>query len=206
MSAPPKTILLATHEEERAIRDAVRDVNPSTLGPGRVLANLNHTEALLDLLADPAVSDPIYALPRPFTAASVAAWITECEAARRAGDALLILTLSQDGVVYGYSKISVWPKQSSAELGGALRAGLQNAGAGGAGAAHTIGWIFEHLRVRLICLTAALDNARSTKLIDRMGFNRMGERDVTRVDGTIRRSHYWELTVDEWQHVRKANG
>ncbi|MBP6014595.1 MAG: GNAT family N-acetyltransferase [Alphaproteobacteria bacterium] len=198
MSAPPKTVLTATPEEERAIRDAVRNADPLTLGPGRIIANETHAAGVLDLFADTAVSEPIYDLPRPFTLASIAAWIAESERQRQTGDGLLILTATPDGTVMGYSKISVWPDRASAELGGAIRATLQNSGAGGSGAAHTIGWIFTTLKVRLIGLTAALDNIRSAKLIDRIGFRRLGERESIRPDGTIRRSLYWEMTAAEW--------
>ena len=170
-------------------------------GPGRVIANAAHAAATVDLLSDPAVSDPIYDLPRPIGIPSVTDWIEESERLRQAGEAVLFLTMSPDGTATGYSRITVWPERSSAELAGAIRAGLQNAGAGGAGAAHTIGWIFETLRVRLICLTAAIDNVRSTKLIDRMGFRRMGEREAVRPDGTTRRSHYWELSREEWDRL-----
>lgn len=197
MAAPPKTVLHVSAEEEQAIREAVRTADLTTLGTGRALATEALAEATLDLLADPAVSEPIYALPKPVTLASVKAWIRECEDARRRGECLLILN-THDGHVMGYSKVTVWPDRSAAELGGALRASLQSAGAGGAGAAHTIGWIFAALGVRMICLTAALDNVRSAKLIDRMGFRRMGERDAIRADGTTRRSLYWEMTADEW--------
>jgi RimJ/RimL family protein N-acetyltransferase len=64
--------------------------------------------------------------------------------------------------------------------------------------ARTFAWIFETLGVRLMCLTAALDNVRSQKGIDAAGFRRMGEREVTRADGTKRASVYWELSRDEW--------
>jgi RimJ/RimL family protein N-acetyltransferase len=198
LAAPPKTVLEASREEEAAIRDAVRTADPTTLGLARVLARADHAEAVLDLLSDPAVSEPIYALPKPLTLASVRGWIDDCEAALRRGEGLLILNTIEGGPVMGYSKVTVWPDRSSAELGGALRASLQNSGAGGAGAAHTIGWIFKTLKVRLICLTAATDNVRSAKLIDRIGFKRLGERDATRSDGTTRRSIYWELTAQEW--------
>jgi RimJ/RimL family protein N-acetyltransferase len=197
LAAPPKTVLEVTAEEEAAIREAVRNADPATLGIGRVLATEAHAEATFDLLADPAVSEPIYALPKPMTLASVNRWIGESEQARQKGECLLILNV-HNGQVTGYSKVTVWPDRSAAELGGAIRANLQSSGAGGTGAAHTIGWIFETLKVRLICLTAAIDNLRSAKLIDRMGFKRMGERDAQRPDGTIRRSIYWELTADEW--------
>ncbi len=198
MAAPPKTVLEASREEEAAIRDAVRAADPKTLGLARVLARADHAEAVLDLLADPAVSEPIYALPKPLTLGSVRDWIEDCRAARLRGEGLLILNMIEDGPVMGYSKVTVWPDRSSAELGGAIRANLQNSGAGGAGAAHTIGWIFRTLKIRLIGLTAATDNVRSAKLIDRIGFKRMGERDALRPDGSIRRSIYWELTAAEW--------
>jgi RimJ/RimL family protein N-acetyltransferase len=201
MSAPPKTVLEVSPDEEFAIREAVRHCDPLTLGFGRVIATAAHAPAALDLLSDPAVSDPIYDLPRPLTLQNVAAWIAESANLRERGEALLVLTTNADGQATGYSRITVWPDRSSAELAGAIRAGLQNTGSGGAGAAHTIGWIFETLRVRLICLTAALDNVRSTRLIDRMGFRRMGERDGIRPDGTVRRSHYWELTRNEWNDI-----
>lgn len=203
MSAPPKTILHASPAEEQAIRAAVRSADPATLGPGRVLASPVHAEGVLDLLSDPAVSDPIYDLPRPLTRATVTGWIAEAEALRTRGEALLILTVTPDARVMGYSRITVWPDRASAELAGAIRAGLQNTGSGGAGAAHTSGWIFETLGVRMMCLTAALDNIRSTRLIDRAGFRRMGERDGTRPDGTIRRSNYWELTRLEWNAIAR---
>lgn len=199
MSAPPKTILSATPDEEAAIRRKVRSADISTLGPHRMLANASHAPGVLDLFADPAVSDPLYSLPRPLTLQSITGWIGECMSAHERGECLLVLTIDAEGIVQGYSKMSVWPERSSAELGGALRASLQNAGSGGAGAAHTISWMFENLGVRLICLTAALDNIRSIKLIDRMGFRRMGEREAIRPDGTTRRSHYWEMTREEWE-------
>lgn len=201
MSAPPKTVLTATPEEERAIRERVRTADPKTLGFGRALADESHVDGVLALLSDPRVSDPIYDLPRPFTRESITAWINTAQHSRESGDGLLFVTALPDGEVMGYSKVTVWPDRSSAELGGALKAERQNSGSGGAGAAQTIGWIFSALGVRLIGLTAALDNVRSAKLIDRIGFTRMGERDSIRADGTVRRSLYWEMTSEEWKKL-----
>ena len=59
--------------------------------------------------------------------------------------------------------------------------------------------MFETLGVRLIGLTAALDNVRSAAAIDGAGFRRMGEVESVRSDGTTRRSLYWELTREEWE-------
>jgi RimJ/RimL family protein N-acetyltransferase len=199
MSAPPKTVLHASAAEAEAIRQAVRTADPANLGPGRVRAELAHAPGLAALLADPRVSEPIYDLPRPIDEDHVARWVAEAQAQALAGEGLLIVSLDAARQVAGYSKITVWPERASGELAGAMRADLQNRGQGGPGAAHTFGWMFEALGLRLIGLTAALDNVRSAKLIEAAGFRPMGEREATRPDGTIRRSRYWELTRDDWR-------
>lgn len=199
MSAPPKTVLTAGLQEEAAIREAVRTVDPLTLGEGRVIAGAQHAPGLTRLLEDPAVSGPIYDLPRPITEANVAIWIAECARQQAAGEGVLILSLDPQGEVAGYSKFSVWPDRSSAEIAGATRADLQGRGQGGPGAARSFGWMFEVLGVRLIGLTAALDNVRSAKVIEAAGFVSMGEREVVRPDGTVRRSLYWEMTREAWE-------
>lgn len=199
MSAPPKTVLHASEAEAEAIRRAVRTADVATLGPNRARAELKHVPGLSRLLSDPAVSAPIYDLPRPLTEEGLTRWVVENQAQALAGDALLIVTLDEAGEVAGYSRISVWPEHASAELAGAMRADLQNRGQGGSGAAHTFGWIFETLGVRLMCLTAALDNVRSAKLIEAAGFRPLGVREAVRPDGTTRESLYWEMTRDEWR-------
>ena len=193
MSAPPRTVLTATPEEEAAIRAAVRRAE------GHTVAGPEHVDGLVALLSDPRVSDPIYDLPRPFTRESVARWVAESEALRQEGRCVLAVSLDDAGQVAGYSRFTVWPERSSAELAGARRADLQNSGSGRQGVSHSIAWMFEELGVRLIGLTAALDNIRSAKAIDGAGFTRMGEVESVRPDGTIRRSLYWELTRDLWR-------
>jgi hypothetical protein len=95
--------------------------------------------ALVALLSDEAVSGPIYDLPRPITADSVTRWVAEAQAQALAGEGLLVVNFDEAGEVAGYSKITVWPERSSAELAGAMRADLQNRGEGGAGAAPSAG-------------------------------------------------------------------
>ena len=199
MSAPPKTLIHASAAEAEALRERVRTADVSTLGPDRERAELKHVPGLVALLADPRVSGPIYDLPRPINADSVTRWVAESQAQALAGEALLLVTLDPAGEVSAYSKITVWPEHLSAELAGAVRADLQNSGRGGAGMAHTFGWIFETLGVELMCLTAALDNVRVQKGIDAAGFVRMGERDAVRADGSIRKSVYWEMTRAQWR-------
>lgn len=199
MSAPPKTVLEVSRAEAEAIRQAVRTADVASLGAGRVRADLHHVPGLVTLLVDDRVSGPIYDLPRPITEDSLTRWVAESQAQALAGEGLLIVNLDAAGEVAGYSKITVWPERSAAELAGAVRADRQNSGQGGTSMAHSFGWIFETLGVRMMCLTAALDNLRVQKGIDGAGFTRMGERDAVRPDGTIRRSIYWEMTRDDWR-------
>ena len=51
MSAPPKTVLQASHDEAEAIRHAVRTIDVGTLGPGRARAEMKHVPGLVELLA-----------------------------------------------------------------------------------------------------------------------------------------------------------
>lgn len=202
MSDPPVTVLRAFPGEEAAIRRRVQEVDPLTLGPDRVIATPAHAASLARMLGDPRVSDPIYDLPRPISEETVRAWIVATAADQARGEAVLILSLDEDGEVAGYSRFSVWPDRSSAELAGATRADRQNRGQGTAGAARSFGWMFDVLGVRLIGLTAALDNVRSARVIEAAGFRPMGERDSRRPDGTERRSLYWEMTAEEWARRR----
>ena len=129
--------------------------------------------------------------------------MAQSEALRQEGRCILSVTFDEAGEVAGYARFTVWPERSSAELAGARRADLQNSGSGRQGVARSIAWMFEELGVRLIGLTAALDNVRSAKAIDGAGFTRMGEVESVRPDGTVRRSLYWELSRDEWVRMHR---
>lgn len=203
MSAPPFTRLDVSAEEANAIRKAVRNADVSLLGPTYAIAGPEHVEGLLGLLDDPRVSDPIYDLPRPFTRQSIEEWVTEARRKQQCGEAILAVMFDQDGLIGSYSYFTVWPQRSAAEIAGAYRPDLQNRGTGKSGAARSFGWMFEHLGVRLIGLTAAQDNERSAAVIEAAGFVPMGERDSTRPDGTKRRSRYWEMQRDDWRKLSR---
>jgi RimJ/RimL family protein N-acetyltransferase len=186
-------------EEQSAIRLAVRLADPDELGPGRVYARDEHADALAEMLGDPAVNAPLYDLPRPITPDTMRRWIEACADARSRGEGLLILNFDPAGALAGYSEITVWPERATAELGGALRPSAQGGGHGASGAFALFNWMFRRLRVRLIALTAAQDNARSIKLIGKAGFRRTGLRDVETNAGTTQSVVSWEVTVDEWR-------
>ena len=203
MSAPPVTVLTASPEEEAAIRQAVRTADPSVITPTARVAREGDIAGLVDLLSDPLVSGPIYDIPRPIDPARIGAWAARSLRLREAGEALLTVTPDETGRLAAYSRITVWPERSSAELAGAQRADRQNSGQGAVGAARSFGFMFEVLGVRLVGLTAALDNVRSARVIEAAGFKPMGERLSQLPDGGTRRSLYWEMTREDWLTQRR---
>jgi RimJ/RimL family protein N-acetyltransferase len=180
---------------EEAIRAAVRAA--TQMGESR-LARLEDAGGLFALLSDPLVHAPIYTLPRPLTEASVAAFIAVHLEERAAGEGLLFVRAGAGGQVMGYSDVQVWPELAAGELGGALHPSLHGKGAGGRGAAASFAWMFEALGLDLLCETAALDNVPTQRMLDGLGFRRMGETLSTRPDGTTRASLVWEMTRAEW--------
>ena len=178
-----------------AIRAAVRA--STQMGESR-LARLEDAGGLFALLSDPLVHAPIYTLPRPLTEASVAAFIAMHFEERAAGEGLLFVREGEGGQVMGYSDVQVWPDWGAGELGGALHPSLHGKGAGGRGAAASFAWMFEALGLDLLCETAALDNVPTQRMLDGLGFRRMGETLSTRPDGTTRASLVWEMTLAEW--------
>ncbi len=202
MSAEPLTELDVGKAEEKAIRAAVRRADVSLLGSGYRIASASDVRGLIALLSDPVVSDPIYDLPRPFTASVIGAWVEQALARKERGEAVLAVMCDDAGEISGYSYFTVWPDRSAAEIAGAHRADTQNQGAGKAGAARSFGWMFDHLGVRLIGVTAALDNVRSARVIEAAGFVDMGERENRKPDGSTRRSRYWEMSRERWKTIR----
>lgn len=191
----PVTRNAASPEKAEAIRAAVRAA--AEMGDSR-LARPEDAAGFLALLSDPAVHAPIYTLPRPLTEASVAAFIETHVAEREAGIGLLFLREGEDGRIMGYSDVQVWPELAAGELGGALHPSLHGQGTGGRGAAASFSWMFRELKLDLLCETAALDNVATQRLLDGLGFRRMGEVTSIRADGTTRASLVWEMTRDEW--------
>lgn len=191
----PLTRMPAAPERVQAIRAAVRAA--TQMGESR-LARPEDAAGLFALLSDPLVHAPIYSLPRPLTETRVAAFIAAHLAERAAGEGLLFVREGEGGQVMGYSDVQVWPDWGAGELGGALHPSLHGKGAGGRGAAASFAWMFEALGLGLLCETAALGNVPTQRMLDGLGFRRMGETLSTRPDGTTRASLVWEMTRAEW--------
>ncbi len=204
MTKIPLTRIEAAPEKSASIRAAVRSVSFPPGGRKR-LAAAGDAAAFHDLIADPRVSDPIYTLPKPPTLDAARAFIERHQAERARGEGLLIFDFDEAGGIAGYHDIQVWPEWAASELGGAIRPDGQGGGAGTAGAAMAFDWLFDVVGVDLICETAALDNVRTRKLLERIGFRFVGEIESELPDGGVRPSFYFELTRAEWRRRNQAS-
>lgn len=193
------SIPLTRHEvsPERAeeIRIAVRIAD--RLGESR-LARPSDAPGFLRFVSDPAVHVPVYSLPRPLSLDAVEMFIETHIVEREAGIGLLFVREGEDGAIMGYSDIQVWPQWAAGELGGALHPSLHGKGMGAAGAAASFSWMFDTLGLDLLCETAAPDNPATARLLDGLGFRRMGQISSIRPDASTRASLVWEITRAEW--------
>lgn len=199
VSTIPLSRVPVPSDHQARIREAVRSVETigTSIGESR-LAHLSDAEPLAEFLRNPAVHAPIYSLPRVITPETIAEFIAAHIEERAQGVGLLFVRTDASGEIVGYSDFQIWPEWAAGELGGALHPSLQNQGRGAAGAASSFDWMFQALHLELICATAALDNIRTAKLLNALGFHRMGEIDSVREDGSMRRSKVWELSKQEW--------
>lgn len=200
MTSIPITRNPVPDEKAAAIRAAV--ASASSLGPdsdSSRLATTSDAAIFHEFLSDPQIHAPIYTLPRPLTVESVRAFIADHQQQREQGTGLLFLTIDEQGRISGYSDICIWPEWAAGELGGALHPDRQGQRRGVEGARQSFGWMFDQLGLDLICETASLDNHRTAHLLDGLGFQRMGEIESKRADGTTRPSLVWEISQAQWQ-------
>lgn len=195
MEGIPITRHPAPPEQVERIRTAVREAE--TLRDSR-LARPEDAEGLYALFAEPKVNAPIYSLPRPLNVENVRTFIEDHLAQRARGEGLLFVRDEGEGRIMGYSDIQVWPEWSAGEIAGGLHPSLHSKGSGTQGAAQTFTWMFEALHLDLICETASLENVITQRMLDGMGFHRMGQVTSRRPDGTTRESLVWEMGRQEW--------
>ncbi len=166
------------------------------------VVTLDDVDALMELLIDPVISGPIYNLPKPITRDNVLQFIEQHLFEQERGEGLLMISMTETGTVTAYHDVQVWPQWAAAELAGAISRDRQNTGKGGADASIAFDWLFEEIGVELICETGALDNVRTARLLERIGFSYMGEIESTLPGGGMRPSRYWELTKSNWADHR----
>ncbi len=199
MTELPLTRIAASKERQARIRNAVSKAE-ELAGIARV-AREGDVDALTALLLDRQTSEPIYTLPEQINRDTVASFINQHLVEREGGAGLLMVSVDESGVASAYHDIQFWPQWAACELGGAIRRDRQNSGQGGTGAAVAFGWLFEVIGVDLICETAALDNVRTARLLERIGFTYRGEIESRLSGGGLRPSHYWELERADWSAV-----
>lgn len=169
------------------------------LGGYSRVATQGDAAGLLDLFSDPKIYERIYTIPRPLTLETVSAFIDAHIVEQAAGEGGLFVRLDEGGEIVGYTDIQLWPQWGAGELGGALHPKMHAKGTGAKGAAVNFNWMFEALGLTLICATAAFDNIPSQRMIDGLGFTRMGDVTSVRPDGTTRQSLVWEMTREDWR-------
>lgn len=195
MARIPLTRRPATAQKQTAIQNAV---SKATEIPGLTrIASLTDADALTDLLCDPEISAPIYTLPKPISRKTVEQFIAQHIEERASGKGLLLISMDDENAVAAYHNIQFWPQWAACELGGAIRTDRQ--GAGVEGAATSFNWLFDVIGVDLICETAALDNHRTARLLERLGFVFQGQIESEIPGGGARPSKCWEMTKDAWR-------
>ncbi len=202
MAKLPLTRLAANKERQGRIRDAVS--NTQSLAGMAHVARERDIPALTALLCDPRVSQPIYTLPAQISGETVAEFIEKHLDERARGEGLLMVNTDDHDVATAYYDIQIWPEWAACELGGAISLQHQNTGRGGSSALAAFSWLFEAIGVDLICETAALDNVRTGKLLERIGFTYLGKIDSELPDGSLRPSRYWELNKADWQEMHST--
>ena len=205
-SEMPITRHQVSAKKAEAIRSAVRCVTTMASENELVrLAGPDDADIFYALLNDPAVYAPIYTLPHPLTPQSIRAFIVRHMQEQTKGEGLLFLNFDASGQLGGYTDVCIWPHWAVGELGGAIRADRQGKGRGTEGAHLSFDWMFKTLGLDLICETASLQNHRTARMLDNLGFERKGQVISHRDDGTTRLSLVWEVTKEEWNLRHGAN-
>lgn len=200
----PVTKVKVAPKRAHAIKQAVRTAeNMATDNHISRLATPDDAALFFRFLSDPAVSAPIYTLPTQLSEASVREFIESFCAGRETGTELLFLNFNEAGQLGGYTDVTVWPDYAAGELGGAVHPNRQGQRRGIAGAEMGFTWMFDTLDLDTICETAALDNVRTARLLDTLGFRRVGQTVSKYDDGRSRDSLVWEVTKDEWMALTK---
>lgn len=201
MSSLPLTRNVISEERAQYIRDAVSNTRYMS---GLVrLASQDDVKILTELLSDSKISRAIYTLPNEINRESVAAFIEQHLEERKSGLGLLMVSVDEKGCANAYHDIQFWPQWAACELGGAIRTDKQNSGEGGARALEVFTWLFDVIGVDLICETASLENVRTARLLERIGFEYMGDIESDLPGGGKRPSRYWELRKNDWKHVQQ---
>lgn len=201
----PVTRTPVSRSRADVIRNTVRKITsmPTDNDVAR-LAAPEDAELFYAFLKDPAVHGPIYSLPTELNTGTVGAFIQEFCDLQAKGEGFLFLNFNAAGEIGGYTDATIWPDWAAGELGGAIHPDRQGKRNGIAGAKLIFSWMFEALDLDVICETGALDNIRTARLLETVGFRLKGETLSTYDDGRKRASRVWEVTREEWRAFHAA--
>ncbi len=203
MAEIPKTRTCVRTEEAQHLRAFIR--NAELMG-GRIagarLARPEDAAALASLLSDPSIGPKIYTMPPVIDELSMSSFIADHLMQRARGEGILFVSFDVAGDATAYFDVELWPEWGAAKFGGAVRAGRQGRGFGGACGLAAVEWCFDQLGVNRICETTARNNDRSIRLLSRLGFEQLGEVTAHRPDGSTRPSLYWELDRARWDEAK----
>ena len=203
MAEIPKTRTCVRTEEAQHFRTFIRNAE---LMNGRIagarLARPQDAAALASLLSDPSIGPRIYTMPPVIDELSMSSFIADHLMQRARGEGILFVSFDGAGDATAYFDVELWPEWGAAKFGGAVRAGRQGRGFGGACGLAAVEWCFDQLGVHRICETTARDNHRSIRLLSRLGFEQLGEVTAHRPDGSTRPSLYWELERVRWDEAK----
>ena len=199
LSELPLTRNKMSREREAEIRTSDQSAMEVPGPPTKArLATQSDAQRLYDFLKDPDIHGPIYSLPRPLNMQTVGDFIAQKLEAREKGEGLLFLRFNEEREVIGYSDYEIWPEWGTGDLGGALRKDQQGKGVGLRGLITSFTWMFEALKLEMIFATGALDNVRTSRMMDAVGMIHQGEVTSQRPDGTKRQSNVWEISRTAW--------
>lgn len=183
-----KTRIAVPGDEQLRLRDFVRRAEwmNGRIAGARV-ARREDATALAGLLAHDSIGPRIYTMPNPINTETMTTFIEDHLAQRERGDGILFVSFDEAREATAFFDLELWPQWSIAKFGGAVKAGRQGRGFGGACGLAAVEWCFDQLGVARICVTTARDNDRSIRLLSRLCFRQLGEVTFRRPDGATRR-------------------
>ena len=146
------------------------------------------------VLKNPNVTTKVAILPFPYEESDAHAWIQKAdEAFKDETDLLLGIFIKESRLFIGNVSLHLEADASRAEIGYWLDESAWGKGYAFEFAQALLTYAFEDLKLNSVFATVALDNTASQRLLEKMGFERSGTKDVLTTSGKMRPSYFYEL-------------
>jgi RimJ/RimL family protein N-acetyltransferase len=157
------------------------------------------------VLQNPNVTTKVAILPFPYEASHAHAWIQKADQAFQDETELLLGIFIKDSMRFiGNVSLHLEEDASRAEIGYWLDESSWGKGYASEFAQALLTYAFEDLKLHSVFATVALDNTASQLLLEKMGFERSGTKDVLTVAGTMRPSYFYELFQDAFMDISQT--